>query len=83
MGKNELADYYTQKMPRDWGRSFGGAHINWWNLDKTKKMLFKAGFRKIFLSKSQKSQFHEMRGIGRHTGFDSFPEISFYIEAIK
>ena len=84
MEKSDLADHYTQKIPRDYQKVHSGDHINWWNFEKAKRMLFKAGFRKIFLSKPQKSQFHEMRGRGRNNGFDStHPEISFFFEAIK
>ncbi len=84
MNKNDFADYYTLKVPRDYQKSHGGDHINWWNFEKAKKMLYKAGFRKIFLSKKQQSQFHEMRGRGRGKGFDStHPEISFFCEAVK
>ena len=84
MKKKDLADYYTQKIPRDYQKKHPGDHINWWNFEKAKRMLFKAGFRKIFRSKPQKSQFHEMRGRGRNKGFDStHPEISFFLEAIK
>lgn len=84
MKKGDFADYYTLKIPREYQKDHGGDHINWWNSEKAKNMLYKAGFRKIILSEQQKSKFHEMRGKGRKIGFDStHPEVSFFIEALK
>ena len=84
MSKKEFADYYTNKVPRDYQKINSGNHINWWNFDKIKLMLYKSGFRKIFLSKVQKSRCPEMRGRGRNIGFDStFPYLSLFAEAEK
>lgn len=83
MKRDQFADYYTSKIPRDWQEG-GGEHINWWNFQKAEKMLIKAGFETVYRSTAQKSRFAEMRGIGYKTGFDStHPEISVFIEAIK
>jgi len=84
MEKEEFADFYTNQIPRKSQIINGGNHINWWNFEKTKKLLLKAGFKNIYPSTPQKSKFSEMRGIEKRSGFDStFPELSFFIEAIK
>ena len=49
-----------------------------------KTFLITAGFKNIYLSNPQQSKFHEMRGYGRNTGFDStHPEFSIFVEAVK
>ncbi|MFX0036482.1 MAG: methyltransferase domain-containing protein [Candidatus Hermodarchaeota archaeon] len=84
MSKEKFADFYIQKIPRKSQKKKAGNHINWWNYNKIKNMLQKAGFKKIYRSYPQGSRFKEMKGIGRKSGFDStHPELSFFIEAIK
>ena len=86
MKKEEFADYYTFKIPRNNQKIHGGFHINWWNFEKAEKMLKRAGFKEKYRSSSQKSCFLEMRckKNGKIFGFDdTYPEISFFIEALK
>ena len=79
MGKGDFADCYTRQIPRDSQKIFTGYHINWWNYEKLRRMLKQAGFREIYRSPEQGSRFTEMRGVGRHCGFDStHPEVSFF-----
>ena len=82
--KEDLADYYTQQIPRSTQKIFVGNHINWWNYAKLRRMLKRAGFKKIYRSTEQGSRFPEMRGEGRNYGFDStHPQISLFVEAVK
>jgi len=84
MKKNEFADYYTSKIPRESQKKAAGNHINWWNFSKLKNMLQIAGFKKIYASQPQKSHFPEMRGWGQSYGFDTTnPELSVFVEAVK
>lgn len=84
MSKVDFANYYTQKIPYNWQENHGGSHTNWWNYEKINKMLKIAGFKEIYRSFEQGSHFAEMRGKGRHYGFDStHPELSLFVEAIK
>jgi ubiquinone/menaquinone biosynthesis C-methylase UbiE len=84
MKKKNFADYYTRQIPRDSHKLFIGNHINWWNYEKLRRMLKRAGFKKIYRSVKQGSRFIEMHGFGRNSGFDStHPEISLFVEAVK
>ena len=58
-----------------------GNHINWWNFNKLKKMLEKAGFTKIYLSGYGQS----FSPVLRNTFFfdNTAPELSLYVEAFK
>jgi ubiquinone/menaquinone biosynthesis C-methylase UbiE len=85
MSKEKFADYYTNKIPISSQKQKANNHINWWNFEKARKMLKKAGFRKIYKSREQKSKFMEMRGKSFFgNGFDmTHPSKSLFIEAIK
>ena len=79
MPQDEFADYYTGKIPQDSQKIYTGNHINWWNYEKLDKMLKQAGFRAVHRSTKQDSRFTEMRG----RDFDTHPEVSLYVEAVK
>ena len=84
MTKEEFADYYTKKVPRETRKQFTGKHINWWNYEKLSNMLKNAKFKTVYRSKIQGSKFDELCGVGRDCGFDSTrPEISLFLEAVK
>jgi predicted SAM-dependent methyltransferase len=84
MSKEEFANYYTLEIPLESQIHHAESHISWWNFEKMKTFLITAGFKNIYLSNPQQSKFHEMRGYGRNTGFDStHPEFSIFVEAVK
>ena len=84
MSKEEFADHYTLNIPPESQAQHAESHISWWNYEKMETFLKIAGFKNIYLSKSQKSKFSEMIGVGRNTGFDStHPEFSIFVEAVK
>lgn len=84
MRQRNFLDYYSNQVPKRSQKLCSNNHINWWNFQKPKKMVLKAGFKIIYPSATQKSKFTEMRSIGWQTGFDStHPELSFFVEAIK
>ena len=56
-------------------------HVNWFNYEKAKTELLKAGFTTVYKSAYGQSQSPAMRDISK---FDNWlPCISLYIEAIK
>ena len=80
MKKEEFADYYTKKIPRESQKEFTGKHINWWNYEKLSNMLKNAKFTTVYRSNIQESKFNELQGEGRDCGFDSTrPEISLFV----
>jgi predicted SAM-dependent methyltransferase len=86
--KEELADYYTNRVPRESQKQRPGYHINWWTYKKLASMLKKAGFNRIYISKMQGSAFQEMRGLNTwydpKCGFDiKNPKQSLFVEAVK
>jgi len=82
--KEEFCDFYAQQIPRRYQKQFTGYHINWWNYNKIRRMLIKAGFKNVYRSTEQRSRFSEMRGVGKYWGFDStHPELSLFAEAVK
>jgi predicted SAM-dependent methyltransferase len=84
MSKEKFADYYSNKVPTKSQRENCGNHLNWFTNDKLIRMLKKAGFKAVYVSKEQESKFPEMRGRGFFTGFDStYPKKSLFVEAIK
>ncbi|MHA1252133.1 MAG: class I SAM-dependent methyltransferase [Candidatus Helarchaeota archaeon] len=72
-------DFFCKKCSLEVQEKFPGNHINWWNEEKTIKMLRKAGFKKIYKSRYLQSALP----ILRDPIFDRKPGFSFYIEAIK
>lgn len=84
LSKEKFADYFTLEIPPKSQEQHAESHISWWNYEKMKLFLKIAGFENIYLSKPQGSQFSEMLGKGRNTGFDStHPEFSIFVEAVK
>jgi len=84
LSMEELADYFTLKIPKESQKKRSGNHINWWTCDKYIRMLKECGFSQVYKSQPQQSKCLEMRGFGRNSGFDStHPEISLFVEAIK
>ncbi|MFX1277497.1 MAG: 3-hydroxyacyl-CoA dehydrogenase NAD-binding domain-containing protein, partial [Promethearchaeota archaeon] len=84
MKKEDFANYYTERIPREWQEKMVGGHINWYNYEKLERMLKIAGFKKIYRSEPQKSKFPEMRGgkkIGRFDATESSTGV--FVEAVK
>lgn len=81
MTKEELGDHYTDKITLNIVKENGhGWHANWWNFEKTAKMLSKAGFSEIYKSQPQKSISEDMRG----KYFDyTHPKLSLFVDARK
>jgi hypothetical protein len=74
-----LLDIVTDSIQFD--PSSAGDHITWWNYDKLRDYLLKAGFKNIYRSGYGQSSSPWMRDL---TYFDqTYPQISVYIEAIK
>ena len=69
MIKVEFADYYIQQIPKNSQKESVANHINWWNFEKTRRMLREAGFKEIYRSMPQKSRFKEMRGLRKENKF--------------
>ncbi|UYP48070.1 hypothetical protein NEF87_004355 [Candidatus Lokiarchaeum ossiferum] len=77
----EALNYITSMCSKEIQGKYPGFHINWWNKEKSFRMLKKAGFSKIYLSAWGQS----FSPILRETRlFDkTHPKISIYVEAIK
>jgi hypothetical protein len=75
----ELLGLLTDSLPFD--INFPGNHISWWNFDKLRAFLWKAGFSNVRRSSYGQSTSELMRDL-RY--FDqTYPQISVYVEAIK
>ncbi len=62
-------------------QQYPGNHMNWWNMDKTTRMLKQAGFNIIYKSGYGQSRVPVLRNT---VLFDNtHPKISLYVEAIK
>lgn len=96
LGKEEFADRYAMRVPRDPETLDLSNHINWWNYAKLERLFKSAGFSTVYKSAPQQSRFPEMRGrshcfgleklvaLDKLTGFDSaYPNDSVYAEAVK
>jgi ubiquinone/menaquinone biosynthesis C-methylase UbiE len=96
MDKEEFAEIYAARVPRETQLENFGNHISWWNYAKLERMFKAAGFSQVYNSAPQQSRFSEMRGKGHFlgleklvaldklTGFDSaHQKESVYAEAIK
>lgn len=81
--KREFLDFYTKQIERWLTPSIqhvhGGFHVNWFDHDKLKAMLEKAGFKEVYSSTAQGSKFREMRG----RKFDTRPSFCLFVEAVK
>ncbi len=76
---NLLLDIVTDSIP--FNASSAGDHITWWNYDKLREFLLKAGFKNICRSGYGQSNSSWMRDL---TYFDqTYPQISVYVEATK
>ncbi|MDR1916163.1 MAG: class I SAM-dependent methyltransferase [Synergistaceae bacterium] len=76
--KDEFLDYLVDGL--EFRAEYPNDHISWWNYDKCKKFLIKAGFKRIFSSKYRGSVTPYMCS----KEFDrTRPNMSCYIEAIK
>lgn len=82
MTKEEFAEYYTKDVDLPTVKNHGHElHVNWWNFKKAKLFLENAGFKEIYPSKPNKSQFAEMQ---EKKLFDyTHPTLSMYVEAVK
>jgi len=85
MSFEELADWLTNRIPREVQKENPGWHINWWNFEKLNKMLKKSGFKNVYRSSPGESKFEEIRGGGDiRTAFDhNHGDISIFVEAVK
>jgi len=81
MKYEDALDFITSHCPVEIQKECPGNHINWWNFNKLKKMLEKAGFTKIYLSGYGQS----FSPVLRNTFFfdNTAPELSLYVEAFK
>lgn len=75
--KEEFLDWCKEGLEYDWERT--GEHINWFNFDKLKRMLERAGFTRVRRSEAQQSQFLEARG----SEFDTRAWYSVHVECVK
>ena len=78
---DEFANYFTNQISDDEIHEQGNVpHVNWYTFSKLEKLLKESGFKKIYSSSFQGSEFKEFRG----KLFDkNNPNYSFYVEAIK
>ena len=96
MTKEEFADYYISLAPPDSQARNRGNHVNWWNGDKLRRYLEKAGFREVYRSVPGQSRAPEMRHDGSFAGLEKLftfaqvrgfdkvhPETSVFVEAVK
>ncbi len=81
MEYEEALDFIISHCPINIQKKYLGNHINWYNFNKLKKMLEKAGFTKIYLSGYGQS----FSPVLRNTFFfdNTAPELSLYVEAFK
>lgn len=81
MDLEKALDYCCSKCPVEIQNKYPGNHMNWWNFNKARAMLEKAGFTKIYLSAYGQSYCPALRDV---RFFDNtHPPISLYVEAIK
>ncbi len=81
LSPEKALNHITALCCQDTQKKYPGNHINWWNPDKVKKMLKKAGFKNIIHSGYGQSFCPVLRNTNH---FDStHPKWSFYIEAFK
>jgi hypothetical protein len=81
MKYEDALDYCTSRCTVEIQKKYPGNHMNWWNKQKTAKMLKEAGFNLVMESGYGQSQAAVLRNL---LFFDkSHPTLSFYIEAIK
>lgn len=84
LSKEEFANYFTNQISLDYLKDYAGNHFNWWNYEKLSTMLKKAGFQTVYRSHTHGSNFKELHGEGRNSGFDStHPNLSLYVECVK
>jgi SAM-dependent methyltransferase len=77
----EALNYCTSKCLLEVQHKYPGNHINWWNRDKTMRMLQEAGFSDVRLSAYGQSFCPVLRDT---LLFDStHPRVSLYVEAVK
>jgi len=77
----EALNYCTSKCSLEAQHKYPGNHINWWNGDKTVRMLREAGFSDVRLSAYGQSFCPVLRDT---LLFDStHPRVSLYVEAVK
>ncbi len=77
----EALDYCCSNCELEIQNKYPGNHINWWNEEKTTKMLREAGFETIYRSGYGQSVTPALRNT---LLFDNtHPKISLYIEAVK
>ena len=80
LSKENFLNKYTLDINDSIIRTNFGAHMNWFNEDKLRKMFAKAGFSNTKKMKYKESQFSEMT----NKEFDNtHPMMSIYYEAIK
>lgn len=81
MSYEDALNFCCEKCPISVQKKYPGNHINWWNREKTIRMLKVSGFKSIYVSGYGQSRLPILRDTEL---FDStHPKISFYIEAIK
>ena len=51
----DALDYCTSRCPIELQNKYRNRHINWWNPLKLQQMLFRAGFKTIYLSAPEQS----------------------------
>ena len=81
MPYNQALDYCSKQCPIEIQQKYPGNHMNWWNKEKTIRMLKKAGFKDIYSSGYGQSYNRILRDTSK---FDNTnPKMSFYIESVK
>lgn len=81
MTYEDALNFCTSRCSIELQKKYPGYHINWWNSDKIRRMLFKAGFSKVIISGYGQSFSPALRDIQY---FDNtHPTISLFAEAIK
>lgn len=81
MPYTQALDYCSKQCPIEIQKRHPGNHMNWWNKDKTIRMLKKAGFKDIYSSGYGQSHNRILRDTSL---FDNtHPKISLYIESVR
>lgn len=78
---NDVLDFFIYFCDIEKQRVNPGWHMNWWSIEKMKRILKKVGFGNVYESSYGKSKCPVLKNT---TYFDStHPHISLYVEAIK
>ena len=78
MEKEEFLNKYTSMVREEWQQKIGG-HRNWFNHDKLKRLLTRAGFTDVERTYARQSRYAELCV----EGFDPRPQWSVHVDAGK